>query len=347
MTAEGGTAVRAPSDPADEADRPALAFVGVGWIGGLRLDAVEEAGVARVAALCDANADRLGELEGRFPEARCHTDVAELLDSAARELDGVVLATPNALHAPHARAAVERELPVFVQKPLGLDPREVASVLDAARARDVLIAVDYSYRHLAGARRLRKLVRSGALGEIELVEAEFHNAYGPDKAWCFQPDLSGGGALLDLGVHLVDLALWILDPASLEGVRSWTRALSDRPGIDRMAGAEMRLDGDVPFRLTSSWHANTGCDCVFRFTLHGSEGGGELRNRDGGFYDFELAVRHGRTEEIAERDSRSWMDRGILRWVERIADGGAFNAAAESSLRVSDVVARIYREARG
>lgn len=325
---------------------PRLGFVGLGWIGELRLRAVVDAEAGSVEALCDADPGRLEEVGGRFPEASRHAAVDDLLEAAAdRELDGVVLATPNAFHASQALAAVERNLPPFVQKPLGLGPAEVEEVLDAARSAGVGVTVDYSYRWTAGARRLRHLVRTGELGEVYLVDAAFHNAFGPDSTWCFDPAISGGGALFDLGVHLIDLALWILGSGSPSDVRGWTRSVDGRPRIDRFAAAELVLPAGVRMRMTTSWNAHTGRDCEFRFAVHGSGGGAELRNRGGSFYDFELVEKEGRSSRIVATDQRTWMDRGIVEWARGLAAGRRYEPSVESNRDVAEVVERIYAAA--
>jgi predicted dehydrogenase len=69
-------------------------------------------------------------------------------------------------------------------------------------------------------RRIRETLRSGELGRVFAVDLVFHNAYGPDKAWFYDPELSGGGCVMDLGVHLVDLALWSLDFPGVTNVTS-------------------------------------------------------------------------------------------------------------------------------
>ena len=134
-------------------------------------------------------------------------------------LDGVVIATPNALHAPQTLAALERGLAVFCQKPLALDAREARAMVKAAREADRLLGVDYSYRFTDGAQELRRVVQAGELGKIFSLDLVFHNAYGPDKPWCFDPRLAGGGSLMDLGVHLIDLAFWLLDDPTIRRVR--------------------------------------------------------------------------------------------------------------------------------
>src|SRR5204863_7255527 len=96
------------------------------------------------------------------------------------------------------------------QKPLGRSGVEVREVVAAARSANRLLAVDLSYRFTEAMQRISSLVRSGELGHIFAVELTFHNAYGPDKPWFYDPKLSGGGCVIDLGIHLVDLALWNL-----------------------------------------------------------------------------------------------------------------------------------------
>ena len=135
-------------------------------------------------------------------------------------LDGVVIATPSAMHAEQSIRSLERGAAVFCQKPLGRTEGEVRAAVDAARRADRLLAVDLSYRFTEGMRRVRDVIRSGELGRVYAADLVFHNAYGPDKPWFYDPALAGGGCVMDLGVHLVDLALWVLDAPQVSGVSS-------------------------------------------------------------------------------------------------------------------------------
>src|SRR5690606_4635728 len=87
---------------------------------------------------------------------------------------------------------------------------EVQPVIEAARSADRLLGVDFSYRFTEAMQAVRSLVEGGALGRVYAVDLVFHNAYGPDKPWFYDPRLAGGGCVMDLGIHLVDLALWTL-----------------------------------------------------------------------------------------------------------------------------------------
>ncbi|HET9985081.1 MAG TPA: Gfo/Idh/MocA family oxidoreductase [Longimicrobiales bacterium] len=325
---------------------PRLGFIGLGWIGAMRLDAVAAADAGVVAALCDPVPERVARAAAAHPRAAPFTEAEALLDAATSlGLDGVVIATPNALHAPQAIAALERGLAVFCQKPLALDAAEAGRIVAAARRADRLLCVDYSYRFTDGMRELHRLTWSGELGSVFAVESVFHNAYGPDKAWCHDPAVAGGGSLMDLGVHVADLALWVLGHPRVRSVNG--RAYRDGAplpagGVDDFATARIELDGGATATVAVSWNAHAGQDCVIRTTAYGTAGGAEFRNVGGSFLDFELARFRGRQSEIVARESRDWLGRAIVAWARRLAESAAYDAGAEESLVVAHVIDAIY-----
>ena len=299
------------------ATRPRLGFLGLGWIGRSRLDAIATAGVAEVAAVADpalpGSIDTLDEL-------------------LAEELDGVVIATPSAQHAEQALAALERGLPVFCQKPLGRTAAEAQRVVEAARTADRLLTVDLSYRWAEAFRAAHDVVRSGELGEIIAADLVFHNAYGPDKAWFYDPELAGGGCLIDLGVHLVDLAVWMLDLDPVD-VRSRLRG----EPVEQLATAE--LDH---VRLACSWNLHAGREAVIEASVHGSEGAVAVRNVDGSFYDFRCERLRGTETEVLVEPPDAWPGRAAVEWARRVAAGQGFDPAAEAYVRVASILDRIY-----
>src|SRR3954469_17185212 len=152
---------------------PRLGFLGTGWIGRHRLRAIAASGIGTVVGVSDVSADAAREAsEGLTPGPRVARALAELLDLG---LDGVVIATPSALHAEQAIASLERGVAVFCQKPLARTAAETRRVVDAARAADRLLAVDLSYRFTDAMQQIRSLVRSGALGSVYATDLVFHN----------------------------------------------------------------------------------------------------------------------------------------------------------------------------
>lgn len=334
---------------------PRLGFAGLGWIGAMRLEAIAEAGAAgagEITALCEPAAARLEEVARAHPGAAAFSSFDEMLACAGDlGLDGVVIATPNALHAPQTLAALERGLAVFCQKPLALSGREAREMVDAARRADRLLGVDYSYRFTDGMQALRGMVERGELGRVFSVDAAFHNAYGPDKAWCRDPRLAGGGALMDLGVHLLDLALWVLDTPAAAAVAAvhggaWSGGEPiDRPGgpgIDDFAGARIEVAGGAAVSLAVSWNAHAGQDCVIRLAAFGTAGGAEFRNVAGSFFDFELVRFTGRSGAVVVRESRDWLGRAIVDWAVSLGRGRGFDPEIERSVTVSRAIDAIY-----
>ena len=315
------------------ATRPRLGFAGVGWIGRNRLEAIAAGGAAEIAAIADPR--------GCDVDVPCLDTFEELL---ALDLDGLVIATPSALHADQAIAALERGLAVFCQKPLGRDAGETRAVVAAARAADRLLGVDLSYRYTDAARRLREEIRSGSLGQIYAVELVFHNAYGPDKPWFYERRLSGGGCLIDLGVHLADLALWALDypPAGVVSARTLSpRGLE----VEEVAFAELEIGG-ASVRLASSWRLPAGADCLIEASFYGTEGGVALRNVGGSFCDLRVdRLRGTQREELAAGGDR-WGGQAALEWSQRLARGERFDPEAERLVIVAQLLDAIYRAAR-
>jgi predicted dehydrogenase len=274
--------------------------------------------------------------------------VARGLDELLQlQLDGLVIATPSALHAEQASAALRSGVAVFCQKPLGRSGPETARVVEAARKSDRLLGVDFSYRDTRAMAAVHRLVRSGDLGEIYSADLVFHNAYGPDKPWFHQPALAGGGCVMDLGIHLVDLALWMFDtrePADV-GSRLFAkgRRLPRNPDvIEDHAFAQLDLPQGQVVRLACSWNLPAGCDAVIEATFYGTAGAACFRNLGGSFYDFTAERLDGtrRTSLVVPPDA--WSGRTAAAWARRLASDPSFDPVIEEATAVATVLDRIY-----
>ena len=307
---------------APAATRPRLGFLGAGWIGAQRMDAIVASGAAEAAAVCDP------AVEGALKT------FDELLE---QELDGVVIATPSALHAEQAIAALDRGLAVFCQKPLALSAAEAREVADAARRADRLLGVDLSYRFTEAARCVRDAAASGALGDVYAADLVFHNAYGPDKPWFYDRQLSGGGCLLDLGVHLVDVALFVLGFPHVERVTSSLHGGE----IEDHAAAQLELAGGAVVRIACSWRLHAGRDCVIEASFYGTHGVA-LQNVGGSFYDLRAVRYDGTSTRVLCEPPDDWGGRAAIEWAQRLAENGRFDPAAEEYVAVHETLDRIY-----
>ena len=325
---------------------PRVGFLGTGWIGRHRMEAMVATGAIAVAAVCDPSEDCRNDALASAPEAQV---VASLDDMLALDLDGVVIATPSAFHAQQSIAALRAGAAVFCQKPLGRSAAEAQAVIDAARTADRLLGVDLSYRHTEGMKAIGGLVRDGTLGEVFAVDLVFHNAYGPGKPWFFDPAQSGGGCVIDLGVHLVDLALWTLGFPPVADVQANLLAAGapvQAGQVEDFATARFRA-GAADIRLACSWHLHAGRDAVIEAAFYGTGGGAALCNVAGSFYDFTAQHFTGTQATTLAEPPDAWGARSAALWAEQLAVSSRFDPAAEQFARSAEVLDRIYGRQEG
>jgi predicted dehydrogenase len=325
-------------------DLPRIGFLGTGRIGLNRMHSLLEQGLVQATVVSDPSAEMVRAAQEIAPEAIVASSFDDLL---AHDLDGVVIATPSALHAEQSIKALERGLPVFCQKPLGRTKEEVAAVVEAARKADRTLGVDLSYRYTAGMEQIASLVRSGALGQVFATDLVFHNAYGPDKPWFFDKSLSGGGCVMDLGVHLVDLALWVLDFPEVASVTSQLFShgqpiASNSDQVEDYAVATLTLATGAVVRVTTSWHLHAGRDAVISADFYGTKGGASFSNVNGSFFDFAAQHNTGTRSQVLAEPPDSWSGRGPAAWAASVAQGGRFDPGAERFTAVAEVLDRIY-----
>jgi predicted dehydrogenase len=332
--------------PVAVALRPRLGFLGLGWIGTHRLAAIGRAGVADIVAIADPIEEMLTAAAQHAPDALRFKNPDDLFNL---DLDAVVVATPSAQHAQQCTSALKRGLAVFCQKPLGRNTKEVSEVIDAARSADRLLGVDLSYRYTEALQQIRRLVRGNELGEIFAVNLVFHNAYGPQKPWFYDRVHSGGGCVIDLGIHLIDAALWILDQPII-GVTS--RLLHRGKRVRQLENvcedyATARLDvaNGATISMSCSWHLHAGRDAVIEASFYGTKSGVAMRNVNGSFYDF-IAERFDSTShQVVAAFPDEWFGQAAVEWARRLSKDPTFDPEIERMLEVASAIDAIYENA--
>lgn len=330
----------------DLAIQPALGFLGVGWIGRNRMEAIAREGSCTVSAVCDTDENCVSEALKSATGACTADSFEEILNND--DIEGVVIATPSALHASQSIEALRKGKAVFCQKPLGRTAAETREVVEAAREADKLLAVDLSYRHTKAVRALYDLIQSKELGHIFSVDLVFHNAYGPDKGWFYDPAKSGGGCLIDLGVHLVDLALWSLGfpkvyhTTSRMFSKGQLITSSVHNTVEDFVTAKLDLEDNTVVNLSCSWNLPAGQDAVIEATFYGTKGAVSFKNIGGSFYDFVTKRFTGTKTETLVSPPDNWMGRAAAEWANRVARGEKYSAEAEELVKVAEVLDRLY-----
>jgi predicted dehydrogenase len=216
---------------------------------------------------------------------------------ALPELDAVSIALPNHLHAPATIAAFQAGKHVLCEKPLATSAAEAEAMCVAAQAAGKTLMVCFNYRFREDARWLKSLESTGQFGKLYFARSGWSRNSGiPGMGtWFTQKELAGGGPLIDLGVHILDLTLWLMGYPKVVSVSGATfsefgpRGMKTFAGGTRLAPAGSKFDvedlaaGFIRFEngralsIETSWgtHTKPGKDDYY-VTLFGSEGGSEL-----------------------------------------------------------------------
>jgi predicted dehydrogenase len=192
-----------------------VGIVGCGLVGRKRANAL---GPARLVACADVRRERAEALALTAPGATATDDWQAMVRRA--DIDVVIVATTNNALAPVTLSAVEARKHVLVEKPAALKASEIDTVIDTVRAAGVCVRVGFNHRYHPALRKAREVFEAGALGPMMFVRARYGHGgrLGYEKEWRADPALSGGGELIDQGVHVIDLARWFLgDFTRVEG----------------------------------------------------------------------------------------------------------------------------------
>ncbi|HEX4045351.1 MAG TPA: Gfo/Idh/MocA family oxidoreductase [Gammaproteobacteria bacterium] len=191
---------------------PNIAIIGCGLIGQKRAQTIASAQQhsCRLIACVDKIPERAAHLAKQYPHCEALTDWREVIQRADIHL--IIIATLHANLAEIALAAVQAGKHILVEKPAGRAAHELDAVITAAEQHNILARVGFNHRYHRAFRKARELVDTNQLGELMFIRARYGHGgrIGYDKEWRADPALSGGGELIDQGVHLIDLARWFL-----------------------------------------------------------------------------------------------------------------------------------------
>jgi len=214
-------------DPVTIEDTVRFAIVGAGNIGALHALAIQRIPYAKLCAVCDTDEARARDLAQKYG-ARWGTDLEKLI--AQSNIEVVNVCTPSGLHMDPAIAAAEAGKHVMVEKPIEITVSRADRIIEAARKHNVTLGVFFPSRFTEGVRAARDAIKAGRLGRLVLCDAyvkwyrsqEYYDRGGWRGTWA----LDGGGALMNQGIHTVDLLQWLGGP--IEHICAHTRTLAHR-----------------------------------------------------------------------------------------------------------------------
>ncbi len=192
-----------------------FAIIGCGLIGKKRFEALPK---RSLVAACDLDLDRARTLAAKAgPQCIAVTDVNRALEARP---DAVIVATTNSQLAPVAAACIRAGKHVLVEKPVAMSTAKIDELLSLASSHGVLVRSGYNHRYHAAFLKAREILSSGTAGPLMFIRGRYGHGgrIGYDREWRANPELSGGGELIDQGVHLIDLSASFLGPwTAIEG----------------------------------------------------------------------------------------------------------------------------------
>lgn len=179
---------------------------------------------AKLVAFADPAVERHAEVITQFGKLTAYTDYRDML--ANEDLDVVSVATPNAFHAEQAVAALDAGCHVLCEKPIATTLREADRILSAAKRARKKLMIGFSHRMFAGPQKCKELLAQRAIGTPFMIRVRFAHG-GPypgwaKNSWFYNKRLSKGGAMLDMGIHAIDLCHWLIGPIKNVSARAAT-----------------------------------------------------------------------------------------------------------------------------
>ncbi|MFC7375893.1 Gfo/Idh/MocA family protein [Brachybacterium sp. GCM10030267] len=269
-----------------------IGVIGAGSIARFHLDAYAANPDVELIAISDVNLERARSVADRYGAPRAYADPHELLADA--EIDGVSICTWNNSHATWAIAAIEAGKHVLVEKPIARTLAEALEIQKAVEASDRVVQVGFVRRHSPNCQVLKSFIDAGELGEIYYAKASCIRRMGNPGGWFADKEIAGGGPLLDIGIHVLDLCWYLMGSPKAVSVSGNTydhlgnRAnittmpryqVSDydptKNSVEDMANAVIRFENGSSLLLDCSYSLHATKDSL-DVSVYGDKGGADL-----------------------------------------------------------------------
>ncbi|WAH35572.1 Gfo/Idh/MocA family protein [Alicyclobacillus dauci] len=245
-----------------------------------------------LVALVDFNEARARMIADKYGVEHVYSDVARMFQN--HQLDAVSICTPNTSHVPLALTAIEHGADVLLEKPLSTDYSEAQKLVEMAKQNNRICMIGMPHRFRNEARVLKRFVDNGDLGNLYYVKAKILRRRGTPTGWFTDKAKSGGGPLMDIGVHVLDLAWWItgmqkpttISGQLVQGLGKYSTVMTSRWksadganqdnsvfDVEDFASAYIRFENGMVLSLEVSWALNGPQDDAVKVDVYGSQGG--------------------------------------------------------------------------
>ncbi|MDF2670815.1 MAG: oxidoreductase [Paenibacillus sp.] len=346
-----------------------IGIIGTGGIAnGKHMPSLQKLDQVEMVAFCDIVEERAVKAANEYGSegAKVYTDYRELLKDGS--IDVIHVCTPNYNHAEISVAAMEAGKHVMSEKPMAITSAEARSMVDASKRTGKKLTVGYNNRFRPDSQHLKKVCEAGQLGEIYYAKAHaIRRRAVPTWGVFLDEEKQGGGPLIDIGTHALDLTLWMMDnykPVSVTG--SVYHKLGSRPNsanawgpwdpekftVEDSAFGYIKMENGATIVLESSWALNTLDVKEAKTTLCGTDGGADMEDglRLNGesfsrMYEQEVNLKAGGVAFFSG-SAESASDLEMHLWVQAILNDTEPVVKAEQALVVTEILEAIYESAK-
>jgi len=325
-----------------------VAIVGAGNIGKLRLQVIQRSADSRVLVVADVDEVRAAALAAPIG-AQATSDWCAAVRNP--QVNVVVVCTPTKFHAGATLEALKAGKHVLCEKPLARTASEAAEIVETAEIHQRLLKTGFNYRYMDNVRKAKELIEGGAIGPRYFLRCRYGHGGRPgyEKEWCTDLDISGGGVLLEQGIHILDLVRYLLgEPARITA--SASRFFWNFPDVEDNCFVEIQTTTSQTAQIHVSW---TQWVNILSLEIFGRDGYVHLSGRDGHYGPQRLVwgkrqASHGRpVEEFFEfpAQNTSW-EHEWMEFVETIKSGKQPMGNPTDSLRALELVEAAYESSR-
>ncbi len=324
-------------------EKTKIAIVGLGGIAQLaHLPILTKLPNVQVVAVADTNRARLKAVGDRYSLKNLYQDYKEMLDK--EEIHGVVIATPTDTHAEIAINCLNAKKDILIEKPIARNYVEAREIQSAAKKNKKQVMVAMKLRYRPDAMLMRSLVNSRELGDIFYVRCGWLRKQSSEQKWFLNKSQSGGGVLIDLGILVLDLALWIMNDTKLKSVSVETFSHTTKEVEDTAIGM-IRLGDERVISFEVSWGLHSEWD-KFHLAAFGTKGTAHLnplkayKRLESGHIDYTLP-----TSANPSNLYKKSFENELKHFVAAVRDNSPVVSSCDDAVMLMKLLEAIYKSA--
>lgn len=323
-------------------DKTKVGVIGLGGIAQLvHLPILSKLDTIQLVSVAEINKSRLKNVGEKYPSARQYINYNEMLSK--EELDAIIISTPTDTHEKIALDCLENKKNILIEKPVARNLKEAKEIASAAKKVKKVAMVGMNSRFRPDTMLLRSLINSGELGDLFYINCSWLRKKSSLQKWFTNKNLSGGGVIIDLGIVILDLAIWMLgENIDTVSVQKYDHTKNE---IEDSAIGMIRFNGGEVVNFEVSWELFSNTDS-FNLNIHGTKGSACLNpfriNKKTEALNMEYSPN--KTSNVQNLFRKSY-ENELKHFIGAIREGSAVISSVDESLSRMKLLEVIYKSA--